>query len=129
MNKSIKFEIVTGINKGYFHNNESGNNIQRVSKLWQKIAKEEFDRSGIYVSAIILESKTVYNEDWGCPPGGEDTVVITGVANLEFVDNLSHWKDTVLNLAKKIKSKLEQKTITCEFRDVEMRYIKDNSKQ
>ncbi|HAG42116.1 MAG TPA: hypothetical protein DCL31_00285 [Clostridium sp.] len=125
MNKTLKFEIVTGINKGYFHANEQTTNLALVGELWQRLANKIYEESGIYVSAIIRESKAVYNEEWGCPIGGEDTVILTGVANQEFVDDIEKWKDTVIKLAKELKNRLKQSTLTCEFMDTELHYFKE----
>ena len=124
MNKTLKFEIVTGINKGYFHTNSQSESLDLVGSIWQKVAKEEFEESNIYISAVIKPSKTVYNEEWGCPKNGEETVVLTGVANKEFVDDIEKWKDTVIKLTKELKKQLKQSTITCEFMEIELYYFK-----
>ncbi|MCS4466843.1 hypothetical protein JTS99_12575 [Clostridium botulinum] len=105
MGKTLRFEIVSGVNKGYFHTNSQSESLDLVGGIWQKIAKEEFEKSNIYVSAVIKPSKTVYNQEWGCPENGEETVVLTGVANEEFVDDIEKWKDTVIKLAKELKIK------------------------
>ena len=78
----------------------------------------------VYISAVIKSSKTVYHEAWGCPKGGEETVVITGVANKEFVDNIDKWKNTVIKLAKQLKKEFKQSTLTCEFLETELHYFK-----
>lgn len=125
MNSTLKFEIVAGFNNGYSGNNkDKTQQYEYICELWQRIAKEEFDKSNIYVSAVIHPSKTVYNEFWGCPKGGEDTVTITGVANREFVIDLAEWKDTVLKLAMILKEELAQSTMTCEFSNIELNYLK-----
>ncbi|WMJ82289.1 hypothetical protein RBU49_08585 [Clostridium sp. MB40-C1] len=126
MNKTLRFEIVTGVNKGYFHNNNQNESLNLVGELWQRIAKQEFEKSNIYVSAVMKVSKTIYNEAWGCPKGGEETIVITGVANKEFVQDMNAWKNTVIKLAKEVKKELKQSTLTCEFNEVEMFYFKDD---
>ncbi|WP_333859558.1 hypothetical protein [Clostridium sp.] len=124
MYKTLRFEIVSGVNKGYFHNNKYRYVVDIIANLWQKIAKKEFEVSGIYVSAVIKSSKTVYHEDWGCPKDGEETVVITGIANKEFIDDIEKWKNTVIKLAKYIKEELKQSTLTCEFLETELHYFK-----
>ncbi|MCY6958371.1 hypothetical protein [Clostridium brassicae] len=126
MNKTLRFEIVTGVNKGYFHNNNQNESLNLVGELWQRIAKQEFEKSNIYVSAVMKVSKTIYNEAWGCPKGGEETIVITGVANKEFVQDMNAWKNTVIKLAKELKKELKQSTLTCEFSEVELFYFKDD---
>ncbi|MDU1320986.1 MAG: hypothetical protein E6931_05680 [Clostridium botulinum] len=124
MGKTLRFEIVSGVNKGYFHTNSQSESLDLVGGIWQKIAKEEFEKSNIYVSAVIKPSKTVYNQEWGCPENGEETVVLTGVANEEFVDDIEKWKDTVIKLAKELKNQMKQSTLTCEFIETELHYLK-----
>jgi hypothetical protein len=124
MNATLRFEIVSGINKGYLKKENYTNSLELVGEVWQRIAKEEFDKSNIYVSAVIKPSKTVYNEVWGCPKGGEETVVITGVANKEFINNVDEWKQCVIRLAKILKMELGQNTMTCEFMNTELYYLK-----
>lgn len=125
MEKTLRFEIVTGIQAGYEKlHNDITDYEKIVSRLWQDNAKLFFEENNIYVSAVIKRSYTVYNQEWGCPEGGERTVVITGVANKEFVDDLENWKQTVLILAKKLKEQLKQSTMTCEFMETELYYLK-----
>ena len=117
--KTIKFEITTGINEGYFHENENRNGEQIVGELWQKIALNIYNSTEIYISSNISPSKTVYNTEWGCPKGGEDTVNINGTANPEFVKDLEQWKSVVLEIAKKLKTELKQSTMTVEFKNID----------
>ncbi|ACA57346.1 conserved hypothetical protein (plasmid) [Clostridium botulinum A3 str. Loch Maree] len=118
MKKTIKFEIVTGINEGYFHKNKNKDGVQVVGEVWQKIALEVFKDRGIYISSVINSSKTVYNTEWGCPEGGEDTVTITSTANPEFVQSLEQWKEAVIEIAKNLKNGLKQSTMTVEFKEI-----------
>lgn len=124
MNKTLRFEIVTGVNKGYFHNNTESESLDLIGNIWSEIAQQEYELTGIYVSAVIKPSKTIYNEAWGCPKGGEETVTLTGVANKEFVTDIQKWKTTVIKLAAKLKNELKQNTLTCEFIDTELHYFK-----
>lgn len=124
MDKTLRFEIVSGVNKGYFHTNDENESLDLVGGIWQEIAKKEFEKSNIYVSAVMKPSKTIYNEEWGCPKNGEETIVITGVANKEFVKDIEKWKDTVMKLAKQLKNQLKQSTLTCEFMETELHYLK-----
>lgn len=119
-----KFEIVTGINEGYFHNNEKKQGMEIVGVLWQKLALEEFNQSEMYISAIVSNSITVYNENWGCPKGGEQTVVITGVANPDFIKDLNKWTESVKRIAIRLKEELKQSTITVEFKETDLLYLK-----
>lgn len=117
--KTLKFEIVTGINEGYGHENEEANGVLLVSKAWQFLAEKVMHETGLYISAVASQSKTIYNTDWGCPVGGEDTITITGIANPEFVKDLDQWKQVVLVVARQLKDELKQSTLTVEFTEVE----------
>ena len=125
MKKTLRFEIVTGVQSGYKKLNRDTNNYETiVGRLWQQNAKDLYDKNNIYISAVIKPSYTVYHQEWGCPNGGERTVVITGVANNEFIDDIETWKDSVLTLAKDLKRQLKQSTMTCEFMETELHYLK-----
>ncbi|MCS4516099.1 hypothetical protein JTS93_06960 [Clostridium botulinum] len=45
MGKTLRFEIVSGVNKGYFHTNSQSESLDLVGGIWQKIAKEEFEKA------------------------------------------------------------------------------------
>lgn len=55
------FEITIGINKGYGHNNEY---VTDFEADYQAIATDIYKRTGVYVSAVIIPAKVVYNVDW-----------------------------------------------------------------
>lgn len=125
MLETLNFQIIAGLNKGYFHNNNCDDCYRRALKIWQEIAQEEFETSGIYVTAVIRKSKTIYSKEWGCPEGGEDTIIISGTANPKFIKDLGVWKEKVLYLAAKFKEQFEQESITCEFTRSELYYFND----
>lgn len=122
--KTLSFIIVTGVNKGYFHSNEQQITEKQIGELWQEIALKQFNKSTLYISTVIQKSNTVYNMDWGCPKGGEDTFNIVGTANPEFITDINKWKDIVIECANELKSKLEQSTMTIEFKEVDLLYLK-----
>lgn len=119
--KTLHFEIITGIQKGYKNlipNYADTENI--VSHLWQKNALAEYEKSNIYVSAVIKRCYTVYHEERGCPKGGERTVSVSGVPIFQDECKLDEWKEAVIRLAKKLKEDLEQEYMTCEFMKTEL---------
>lgn len=125
MNETSKFTIVTGVNEGYYHENESKEIIEIISEVWQRIAEEEYEKTDVYISAIFNKGKAVYSQKWGCPKGGEDIVVISGIRNDEFMSDDIRWRESVIVLAKKLKRKLRQTTMTCEFSEVKYLYFKE----
>jgi len=122
MAKTLKFTAVIGYVPGYGHKNE-GREGTDPRRVWQSAAKEEFDESGYYVSATAVDGHTVYHEDWGCPVGGERTVVFSGSANPEFTANMDEWRESVIRVAKESKRSLEQTTVVIEFAKVDHVYL------
>ena len=124
--KTIKFSMEIGVVSGYGHNNADAANItiDTIGQYWQEEARSVFAACGTYISAVVSgANRTVYNTDWGCPIGGEVTFAISGSANPNFVTDMDAWKDAVLTVAKAMKSRLQQSTVTVEFVEVEMEYL------
>ena len=85
----------------------------------------EMNNSGIYVSAVINESKSLYNTDWGCPIGGEPTYTLEGSRNPQFCTDEEQWKESVRRVVTAVKGRFNQSTITLNFREVKQEYIND----
>lgn len=128
MKQTISFRIVAGVAEGYFHNlNGISDNdlVNKVAKLWQEIAKDTFNESGIYVSAIAQPGSVVYHRGWGCPAGGESVVVLSGTANPEFIEDLDEFREIVIKLAKELKKELKQSTLSVEFFESDFVHLTD----
>ncbi|MBM7691031.1 hypothetical protein JOC77_000434 [Peribacillus deserti] len=121
-NKSLRAVIVLGVNKGHGENREN-HTLEKASSAWQELAAEMYQQTNIYVSAVAHKSKTVYHTEWGCPAGGEDTITFTSSVNYEYVKDINAWKQTVIALTKKLKSRFEQETVTIEFEDISLIYL------
>ena len=118
--KTDRFEVVIGVNEGYFHNNETTTNIY---ELWKKYANEIEQKHGIYISALISESKVVYKDEWGCPKGdGELIYRITGERNTKFIKNSDKYKYALEDLMELLAKKLKQTTFTISWSEVELGY-------
>jgi hypothetical protein len=127
MKKTIGFTIVCGVAPGYFHNMKgvaAPELAAKIATLWQEVAEKHFAETNIYVSATVTPGAVVYSPNWGCPDGGESIIMIQGVANPEFVKNLEDYRDVVLQIAKELKNKLDQSTLTVEFIEKELAYLK-----
>lgn len=125
MKKTISFESTIGIIEGYYHDNIGVSYAyEQFCSIIQLISKELFEEKGMYISTVINESKTIYNTDWGCPSGGELTFTITGIANPEFVKNIEQWKENVTILIYKIKKYYKQSTVTLQFNECEICYMR-----
>lgn len=109
---TITMSATFGINKGYFHQNES--NVDFTSILQDTII-EVFDETGVYLSFVVHETKTVYNEEFGCPRGGEVTKTIESFCNKEYEDDTGKWMKASILLVNKMKEKLEQEVVYIQF--------------
>lgn len=121
--KTIKFFATLGIHEGYHHENKSKPaEIPSVEVIWQEMAAKVQTETGIYVSAVFMESKTVYHTEWGCPVGGEITRFITGECNPTYnaVDNYKESVKKVLHLTAQT---LRQSTTQLTFMEAEFVYM------
>lgn len=126
--ETTEFRFNVGVNPGYHHGNQQADPQKIVADLWQKHAEFIFKDAGIYVGATVAPAKTVYREEWGCPKGGEDTVVVCGLRNTEFTPNDDLWKINVARVALLVAQELKQSTAYLTFGQVEFLYLKTESK-
>jgi hypothetical protein len=122
MKKTISFTATLGVNSGYGHANETQSAMQVVGAEWQKAAAEVSSESGVYVGAVIKDSRTVYHTDWGCPVGGEVTAEISGVCNPEYTA-VEAYKEVVVKVLEKCAIALGQSTTQVVFTDGEFVYL------
>ena len=126
--KTKSFRIVVGIEAGYEHdvagvaNNEA---VKYVAVLWQELAAEEFEKSGVYVATVTSPGAVVYHRDWGCPEGGESVAILSGSANPQFIPDADKYREAVLRIAKKLKVELKQSTLSVEFWESDYVYLTD----
>lgn len=120
-----RFILTLGINEGYFHNNSCEKDILKIGEIANNISQQYFNEHNIYITFSIIDSRTFYSKQWGCPNDGEKTVIITGVANATFV-SLEEWKNAVIEFTKKMKKELRQSTCTLEFVKCELIYFNND---
>tara|TARA_R110000868_G_scaffold178163_1_gene417698 strand:+ start:1266 stop:1667 length:402 start_codon:yes stop_codon:yes gene_type:complete len=110
------FITVLGVNEGYFHNNEVPNS-NRICIDIQKITVDIYAETGKYVGVVVTPAKVIYNEEWGCPAGGEDVHVLTGNGFFEAepAEARGAWKDAVELFILRIQEHFKQTTIQIEW--------------
>jgi len=118
----MKAIIISGIIEGYFHSNEDCD-FEKVIEKIKDISNTIEESTGVYISTVTTQSKVTYKTEWGCPQGGEDVLRIESSHNHEF-SSLEKWKIAILDFAKEIKKEFKQLTITIEFVNSELNYIK-----
>lgn len=118
--KTLAMKCTIGVNPGYFHDNKGAADIY---SLLQQLSKERFDDGDDYISFVCYATKVTYNEDWGCPVGGEDTYTIEAIANPEFVRDLLEWKAVCTIIIEELKRFLGQSTVTVQFYESDILYL------
>lgn len=122
MKKTIKFFASLGVVAGYGHDNTNEPAEKIAGSAWQTAAAAVMAASGTYVGAVITPSKTVYHTDWGCPVGGEDTVLITGECNPQYT-KLADYKSAVVETLRQTALALSQSTTQICFLEAEFEYL------
>ena len=121
MKKTLSFRATLGVNEGYGHANEN-ENAKVVREEWQKAAAQVFQEDGVYVGAVVADSKTVYHTEWGCPVGGEATALIFGDCNPEYTD-VNQYKEAVVKVLGICAKALKQSTAQVVFYESDMAYL------
>lgn len=122
MKKTISFNATLGVNQGYGHANQNDTAMDIVGRTWQAAAAEVHSESGVYVGAVVKDSKTVYHTDWGCPVGGEVTAEISGVCNPEYTA-IEAYKSAVIKTLEKCAKQLGQSTTQVVFTESDFVYL------
>ena len=121
MTKQIAFAATFGVVPGYAHDNGLPENTtagEILTNAWMSAMKAEFDASKVGVGGVIVDSRTAYNPDWGCPAGGEVTATVTGESNPEFDKDVEDYKAAVIRIVKSVKRELKQTTVRVAFHEV-----------
>ncbi len=120
--KTMKMIANIGICEGYGHSNEIDIEFE---DMYMKVAEEVFSETKIYISAISKITRTLYSKNWGCPKGGEVTYEVTSIANPEYITSIEAWKLAVIEVVQRLKKLLKQSTVTVEFMEVDLYYLRD----
>lgn len=107
-----KYEVVIGIENDITVSRMIEREIEKMIKSWQKHAKEFFNKTGIYVSAIVNEGRAIYNKDWGCPDGGERTLTFNCTRNPKFIEDKYEYQRGIHYIVANLKNEFNQHTIT-----------------
>ena len=126
VSKTNKFEVVLEINENYFRSNEIDVNIRYIwikyiYNVWNRNANEIEKKHGIYISALINESRVIYKD---CPIGGKVVYKISGERNPKFTKDNVKYKYAVEDLVELFAKELKQNTFTIVWSEAEVNYFK-----
>ena len=109
---TYKYEIVIGVPDDKFVNGRMESQVQKMICKWQEYAKEYYNKTDVYVSAIAIEGKAIYNTEWGCPKGGERTLTFNCTLNPRFINSAEVYGEGIKYIVGKLKKFFNQHTIT-----------------
>jgi hypothetical protein len=120
--KTSQFTLTMGVNPGYHHDNKIG--LDAVAPVWHEEADRVYADTQIYVSASVTPGVTVYHPDWGCPVGGEKTVVISGIRNPHYCEDDFEWRNAVRRVVLESAKRFSQETVYLAFHDIDFEYLR-----
>lgn len=123
---SIHWIITLGLQEGYHTAQQTNMPISRIGEIYQDIAEQVYRETQVYISANIQSSKTLYRSEWGCPAGGEETVILSGCCNPVFT-NPKAYVDVIKILANRLKKRFKQKTVMLEIINSNVLYLTDKT--
>lgn len=121
---SVRWSCVIGTTGGYDLNDQVPVSEDEAALRYGKVALKVFERTGIYLSAVITMSRVVYHEDWGCPRTGEYSFTLSGSCNPAFAD-LDDYLSALRDLAECLKEEWKQTTLLLELTPASVIYLKD----
>ena len=122
-NKSIHWSLTIGVSAGYDLEHQKGPEEDKMVQIYAEAAAETEEKTGIYISAVIWPTRSIYKQEWGCPKEGEYTFTFTGSCNPAFAETET-YKEALLELTQRLKEKLLQSTVLLEIVPAEVFYFR-----
>lgn len=120
---TIRWSCTVGVNAGYDLDTQANMAIEQFTEIYQKVAAQVYETTGVYISAVITPSRVVYHSEWGCPADGEFSYTISGSCNREFTTPEEYHK-ALFVLANRLKEALHQSTLLLEIVPARLIYLK-----
>ena len=119
------FQLVIGYISGYnreeLERKNEFDSIESFNALYYKIAQEIYDKSGVFVTALIFKSRVLYP---GAPERGERVYIIQGSRNEEFTPDKEKYRKTVNEVARILANILQQTTYSIAWTSCNYNYFK-----
>ena len=120
---TIRWTCTAGVNSGYDLQQQENLPIERITAMFQEIAAQVYETTGVYISAVIVPSRIVYHSEWGCPAEGEIAYTFSGSCNREF-STVENYRNALMILTEKLKEALHQTTLLLEIVPAQLEYFK-----
>ena len=117
---AVSWSATVGLVPGYGHDNRP-NDIEALrAKLlasWTRAMGETLAETGHYPSCVATNAVVLYQEDHGCPPGGEQAMLLVGSSNPRDVPphDFAAFEAAVERTVRQVQREMEQRTVRIEF--------------
>lgn len=125
---TIHWILTLGLQEGYHTEQQEIPTLSQVGKIYQEIAEEVYQETKIYISASIQSAHTLYRKEWGCPEGGEETVLLMGGCNPAFAHPKA-YEEVLKKLVKRLKQRFHQKTVMLEIMPANAIYMTEEKEE
>ncbi len=127
MSDSIETESWTlsiGTTPGYDPGAQARMPEAAFAAVYLACAEEVYGETGIYLSAVMKETRVLYRGEWGCPADGEPCYELRGTRNPQFAEK-EPYEAALMKLVLQLKERLGQRAIYLELQPTRMWYIAD----
>lgn len=124
---SFKWSCVIGTTGGFDLEDQATISEDVFASTYSRLAQEVYEKTGVYVSAVITRSRVVYHEDWGCPKTGEYSFTLSGSCNPAFSEPAGYMA-ALKELAECLKEEWNQTTLLLEITPASVIYMKDDDR-
>ena len=111
---TVKWSMMIGTNSGYQLAEQTEMPEEQFADLFRSIAEDVYGETGMYISAVMNRSRSLYREEWGCPAGGEFSFTLTGCCNPLYAAPEEYLK-TLEEVVKRLKARLRQTAVYVEI--------------
>lgn len=121
---TFRWSVTVGINSGYQLENQEDIGLDAFVSEFQCITERIQEKTGIYITGVVVPSRTVYSQKFGCPKNGEYSYTISGSCNPKFASP-SPYMDALRLTVTELKKKFAQATILLEIVPAHLEYFKE----
>lgn len=121
---TLHWTVTMGVNSGYQLEAQQDIGIDAFAAEFQRISEEVHTSTGIYITGVVMPSRTVYSQQFGCPKKGEISYTISGSCNPAFA-NPEPYMDALRLVIAELKKSYGQATMLLEVVPAHLEYFRD----
>ena len=125
---TIHWTVTVGTNPGFSLEEQKLMDYGSFVEMFQRLCEEEHTESGIWITAVITQTRLAYMHKQGCPYGGEYAYMLTGSCNTEFA-SVDDYIPALKRVITRLGEWLGQVTYTLEIIPAHLDYYYSQRKQ